>query len=146
MSEQGLVRRFEVRVLRPLWIVAIASGILLAFASLWWSVGVAVLTVLALGTVGSGLHPLLTAAQLVEGPVKTAAAHAEAIVLPGDVQLSLVARACTQLAILIGLVLSWIGIALLDWRWFLAVPAAWAAATFVGGLLKFRFVLRTPIS
>jgi len=57
----GILRKFELLVLRPLFIAFLGSGIVLALWSHWWLAAGCVLAVAYLGTIGSKLHPLQSA-------------------------------------------------------------------------------------
>lgn len=140
--EQSPIRRFEKSVLQPLWLAMLGLTVFASFHRYWWSIGLAVVAMFSLGTIGSGLHPLMTGTQLREGPTESPRAKGEAIVLPLDAQLALVGRASTQVSMLLILVLSWISLAILGWRWYAALPASWILAITLGGVLKFLFTRR----
>jgi len=43
MSESAVVRTFETRAVRPLWLATILAALAAAITQHWWSVGVAIL-------------------------------------------------------------------------------------------------------
>ena len=81
----------------------VMAGIFL-FQARWWWLGATVLGVLYLGAIGAKLHPLQSASDLAEGPLGGPAARAESEALPPEVKRLLVSRACTKVAIRVGLV------------------------------------------
>jgi hypothetical protein len=135
------INRIERRILRPVWLATITAVVVALLGRHWWSAGAAVLGLLLLGHIGAGLHPLASARDLCNGPTSGMTAEREAALLPVGAQLALAARASTQIAVFFVLALSWLAIAGLRWRWFVAIPAAWVGGLLVGVLIRWRLVV-----
>jgi hypothetical protein len=59
-----LTKRFELLVLRPLWVAAVAALIFLALRAQWVWLVAPVVAMFFLGVIGSKLHPLQSAKEL----------------------------------------------------------------------------------
>jgi hypothetical protein len=132
-------RRFETRVLRPLWLLTITLGLVAATQRAWGSVVIAALLVWYISIAGSALHPLQGDLDLAKGPTTGDAALAEAVLLSDALQVGMVSRAATHVAIITAVEVGWILIGWLTWRWYLALPVAYFTATIIGGALKYHF-------
>ncbi len=72
MTDQ--LKRFEILVLRPLWVAVVVSTLGFVLTAHWlWLVG-SVVAFFCLGIIGSKLHPLQAARELVAGPTTGVAA------------------------------------------------------------------------
>jgi hypothetical protein len=100
MADQA--KRFEIIILRPLFVVFLVSGIAFLFKAWWWWLAGSILGLFYLGIVGSKLHPLQSASDLAEGPLEGASGRIESKLLPPAIKLALVGHACTRVGILIG--------------------------------------------
>lgn len=141
MSESAVVRAFETRAIRPLWLVTIAATLAAGFASHWWSVLAGVVALFGFGMIGASLHPMQSFKDLSDGPLEGRVARIEQRITPDNTQRLLVSRACTYLTALLAAMLVWIGFALLHWRWFAVLPSSYATAGISGSILRYRFVL-----
>jgi hypothetical protein len=141
MTETSVTRKFEVAAIRPLWVLTLLATLLAAITRHWWSLALGIVALFVIGMIGASLHPTQSAGDLLRGPLEGPAAVVEQGLLSDDFQRLLVSRACTQLAMLLAAILAWIGIALLDWHWYVVLPVAYIIAALIGAVLKQRFVL-----
>jgi hypothetical protein len=141
MSDWTVIRKFEVRAIRPLWLVTILGTIAAGLTRHWWSLLAGVVALFALGVVGAGLHPLQSSGDLAKGPLDGPVGKLEQRVIPTEVQRALVARACTQLSLLLAAMLSWALFAFIRWRWFVVLPLGYLVAVLFGGILKYKFTM-----
>jgi hypothetical protein len=146
MSESTVVRAFEIRVIRPWGLMTILATLLAAIARHWWSTSAGVVALFAFGMIGASLHPMQSFDDLVEGPLEGQVARIEQRGTSDEIQRLLVSRACTYLAVLLGGMFVWTGFAILNGRWFVILPGAYALAALIGRLLKSKFVLAPPRS
>jgi hypothetical protein len=126
-------------VVRPIWVITIAVAVVELFRGSWWALGGCCIGVLLINGVGSGLHPLQSSHDLSQGPLNGPGAIREAAILTTADQLVLVSQACTKFAILVGITLIVVFLAIAHWHWYWAVLAAWFGCVIVGGGLKFAF-------
>jgi hypothetical protein len=134
-----VIRRFELAVLRPLQTVFVVLAIVCVFRGMWWWLGGCALGLLYLGVIGSKLHPLQSFSDLVRGPTEGPAAGKESEVLPPEIKRKLVDRACTSVAILLGLASGAVLWGVVGWSWYFAIPITWVAMLVTGGLMKLAF-------
>ena len=137
MTDQA--KRFEIVILRPLQIVFLVSAVVFLFKGMWWWLVSCVVSLFYLGIVGSKLHPLQSASDLANGPVKGSMARIESELLPPEVKQMLVRHACTRVGILVGFVAGVASWAALGWHWYFALLFALFAMVFSGALLKLAF-------
>ena len=133
------IKRFEIVVLRPLQIVFLVSAVLFLFKGLWWWLAGCAVGVFYIGIVGSKLHPLQSAADLAQGPIKGSSARIESETLSVEVKQMLVGHACTNTGILLGVsggVISWATFGL---SWYFAIVLIWLIMLLTGALLKLAF-------
>lgn len=137
MTDQ--VRRFELVVLRPLLVVFVVLALVCVLQGMWWSLGGCVIGLLYLGVVGSSLHSLQSASDLAQGPTEGPAAREESELLSPEIKRGLVGRACTSVAILLGLASGAVLWGVVGWSWYFAIPIAWVAMLLTGALMKLAF-------
>lgn len=135
------VKRFERIIVRPIWVITVAVGLVELFRGSWWAFGGCCIGVLLINGLGSGLHPLQTSHELSQGPLMGPGAIREAAILTPADQLVLVSQACTKIAILVGIALLVVLWPISNWHWYWAVLAAWFGCVIVGGGLKFAFTV-----
>jgi len=133
------VRRFEVVVLRPLWVALLATAGLLAVGGHWLWLGGALLGVFYLGVIGSNLHPLQSAGDLATGPLTGPAALQEALLLPAQLQAPLVGHACTRVALLVGVASGAILFLALGLPWYIGLTGVLLGTPLAGAFLKLFF-------
>src|SRR6185312_10760629 len=131
-----MIRRFEITVIRPLYLALACGTVLMLFQKKWWLLVIGVAAMFCLGVVGSGLYPQLSDSDLGRGDKRVKLASASSLSLPQ--QLGLVERACTRVGLLIGSLLFFALLAF-NWRWYLATPAAFLGCVFSGGTLMAIF-------
>ena len=132
-------KRFEIAILRPLYVVLLVSAAVFLFKGMWWWLAGCAVATFYLGIVGSKLHPLQSAADLAQGPIEGSGARIEAAVLPAVVKQMLVGHACTRVGIFLGVVggvVSWAGYGL---SWYFALVVACLIMLLAGALLKLGF-------
>ena len=132
-------KRFEITILRPLQVVFLVCAGVFLFKGMWWWLAGCAVGALYLGIVGSKLHPLQSAMDLAQGPIKGPAARIESEALPAEVGRMLVGYACTRIGIFLGVVgglVSWAGFGL---SWYFALGVAWFIMLLTGALLKLAF-------
>jgi hypothetical protein len=133
------IRRFEVIVLRPLWLI-LGAGLLFAVVTARWPwVGASLLGLGYLGTVGSKLHPLQSAGALAKGPHSGLNAVAESALLPDDIKAILVGHACTRVGLLAGAVIATVLIGAVGVAWYWSLVLALLTTVLLGGILKSGF-------
>lgn len=133
------VRRFEIGVLRPLYVAFLLSAVVFLFQGMWWWLAGCAAGVFYLGIVGSKLHPLQSATDLAQGTIESHAAQIESEVLPAEVKRMLVGHACTRIGIfldVVGGVVSW---SIFGLSWYLALIVVWLITLTIGATLKFAF-------
>ena len=141
-----LIRRFEIVVLRPLWLVFIAAGVFAALNGRWAWIGGSVLGCFLVGIIGARLHPHQSARDLASGPTTGVAALEEAQRLTFSEKTWLVDRACTAVGLLVGITLAIVLGVVVEWRWYIAIPLGCVALVIVGALLKMAFRTVGPVN
>jgi hypothetical protein len=121
-----------------LWLLIVVETGVAAFHHKWWWALAGIVGVFYVGFVGARIHPTLSAAQLREGPTEGAAAKAEMEALTKDDRLNLIASAFARLHPVFILLLAANFLVVADWRWFVALPAA-----FIGGILLSALIMVT---
>ena len=96
----GPVRRFELLLLRPLWVAVLAVAIYLAISGMWIWIAACVAALMYIGLIGATLHPRQSAADLAQGPLEGPAGKAEAQTLTTSEQVELVGKASTRVGLL----------------------------------------------
>jgi hypothetical protein len=137
-------RRFEGRVLRPLWVLLVLAGVAFALSRNWWMLAACVAGAIDVGIIGSKLHPLLPAGQFVLGSQGGPTAPPEVAILSPEVQALLVNRACTHVAILFGVAAgigSWL---LFGLAWYANLAVALTLAFVTGVILLLWFKGEPP--
>jgi len=139
-----MLKRFEILVLRPLYIVSIGAVFWetifsFIFKPMWLFVGVTLIGIFYLGIIGSKLHPYQSASDLTKGPLKGEALVREQEILTPEMERLLVGHACTRIGILFGIMSGFILWFVMDWRWYFAIIIAWFINIIVGALLKLIF-------
>lgn len=137
MADQA--KRFKIVILRPLWIIFIASMFVFLFKGMWWWLAGCVVSEIYLGVVGSKLHPFQSASDLAQGPIEGPAARIESEFLPPHVKQMLVGHACTKVAILLGIIAGMLSWAAFGLRWYFALIVMWFILILTGALLKLAF-------
>lgn len=79
-------KRFEISILRPLQVVILISAVIFLFKGMWWWLAGCVVCVFYLGVIGSKIHPLQSASELAQGPVKGPKAQIESDLMPPEVK------------------------------------------------------------
>jgi hypothetical protein len=136
------IKRFELAVMRPIWLSIIVIGLVHGFRHEWWSVAAMVVALLLFGGIGGALHPVMSASELAEGPTDSTGAKDENSVLSSAVQRAVIARGCNLSATFLIPYVGWIATRVLGWRWYVALPLALATSTLIGGAVRYWFVLR----
>jgi len=85
------------------------------------------------------MHPLQSAHDLSQGPLKGQAATREALMLTPEDQLALVRRACTRVGILMGIALFVVLLAVVRWHWYWAALIGCLGCINVGAVLRVVF-------
>ena len=134
-----LIKRFEILILRPIYIVFLISVVVFLFKGMWWWLAGCVGGMFYLGIVGSKLHPFQSASELANGPTEGPAAQIESELLPPEVKQMLVSHACTKVGILAGITSGVVLWAALGWRWYFARLVVWFILLLTGALLKLAF-------
>lgn len=134
-----MIKRFEVFILRPLWVIFFCFLILFVFKGMWLFVCGAIVSFLYIGVVGSKLHPHQTASDLAKGPLTSEAAVAESKNLSPEMKKTLVDRACTEIGILIGIASGFILWIIVGWHWYFAFIIAITVYPLIGTSLKLIF-------
>src|SRR5450830_118738 len=114
------VRKFEIWVLRPLWIFFVAGIGLSAVQGRWALAAGGVIACFLVGVIGHGLHPKLSVRDVAAGPTSGAAAQLEAAQSTLSEKTWLVGRACTSVGLLVGIAAAVILWRWLVWRWYVA--------------------------
>ena len=70
MPQSSVVRTFEIRAVRPLWLATIAATFLAGFTRHWWSVGAGLVALFIFGLIGASLHPLQSGSDLAKGQLE----------------------------------------------------------------------------
>lgn len=136
---KNCIKYFEMIVIRPLWIVTLVVAVVSLFReSCWLSIGCAI-GLLCIGGIGSGMHPLQSARDLSQGPLKGPAAVREAVMLAQEDQLVLVRQACTKVGILIGIALFVVLLTISHWHWYWAALVAFFGCVNVAAVLRAAF-------
>ena len=137
------VKRFELWFLRPLWGITIVTILAAAINLRWWWVVGGVLSVIYLGVIGAKLHPSQSAMELAQGPITSASAIADSNAMARAERAALLLRACYRVA---HLLMAWSAacfMVVLGWRWYVAIPAACFAWSFVAAVLIMAFAERS---
>ena len=130
------VRRFELRVMRPLQLVLIGTAVFNLVRGEWWLLGGAVVGSFYLGVIGSGLHPLQTAMDLMQGTVEGPAAVREAETLSLRQKQGLVVRATRRVGIGFGFATFGVLLYTLGWKWYASLLVAWVSMILSSVLLR----------
>ena len=137
------VKRFELWFLRPLWGITIVTILAAAINLRWWWVVGGVLSVIYLGVIGAKLHPSQSAVELAQDPITSAAEIADSNAMARAERAALLLRACYRVA---HLLMAWSAacfMVVLGWRWYVAIPAACFAWSFVAAVLIMAFAERS---
>ena len=137
------VRRLELVVLRPLWVLVAVSGAILAIKGHWAWAGAGVPCLVYLGIIGAKLHPLQGLADLAAGPLTSDAARAEAVSLSIGMKRVLASHACSRVAIFLGIAAGAISVGVLGIAWYWGLIIGFFGMSIAGGILKFVFVRPT---
>ena len=132
-------RRFEIVVLRPLLFGFTILALISLFQGKWWWLGGCVIASLWVSVVGQSLHPLQSVSDLFKGPTDTPAALREAELLPPEIVMRLVDRACKSISILLGLTAGFVVWEVVGWSWYYALPIAWVALCLTFCFMKIAF-------
>ena len=134
-----IAKRFEILILRPLYILLLVSAVFFLAKGMWWWLAGCAVGIIYLGIVGSKLHPFQSASDLAQGPIEGPAARIESELLPQEVKQMLVGHACTRVGILVGVTVGVISLAAFGWRWYFALLIGWIIMLISGALLKLAF-------
>lgn len=137
MTDQG--KRFEISILRPLQVIICISAVIFLFKGMWWLLAGCVASIFYLGIIGSKMHPLQSASNLAQGPLKCPEAQIESDILPPEDKQILVRHACTRVGIMLGIICGVVSWAILGWRWYLALAVVLFIMLLSGALLKTIF-------
>jgi hypothetical protein len=108
--DSSLIKRFELVVMRPIWLSIVGVGFVHCLRQEWWSVGAMVLALFVLGGVGGALHPAMSASELAGGTTGSAGAKYENSVLSPIVQHAVIARGCTLVTMFLIPYIGWVAI------------------------------------
>ncbi len=137
------IKKFEVFILRPIQLTLISSAIAFAINRLWFLLVANIIGLFYLGIIGSKIHPLQSAFDLVKGPLTNPAAKKEARAIPSDLSNILVSHACTRVGILLGFGTGIISFSIYRKSWLLCV--IFGAVVTVAMVLFLKLIFDYPI-
>lgn len=130
--------RFEVFVLRPVWLAILGAAVFCLVSALWWWLAGAMVAAFWAGAIGAKLHPLQSASTLAKGPLNNPTARIEDL-LPSRLQGRLLQRASAEVAMLVAAICAFLLIGVLGWRWYFAIPLVWLVVFVLYGALRTSF-------
>jgi hypothetical protein len=139
------IDRVEFMVLRPLGLSYLGLTALSAVLREWPLAGVSLLAFLVNGMLGASLHPAATVSELAAGAIEAHQPQGEPSVPRGAVtraEARTIAKVQFGTAFVIGMVGS-TALLVAHWKWFLAVPAAFAGGHVVAILMVLAAAFRT---
>jgi len=136
---KNYIKRFEMFVLRPIWVVTLVVGVVSLFRESWWCLIGCALGLLCIALVGQALHPLQTGHELSQGPLEGQGAIREATMLIQEDQLALVREACTRVGILISFALFVVLLMVAHWHWYWAALLTFFGSANIVALLRVVF-------
>jgi hypothetical protein len=134
-----IVKRFEIIVLRPIQIILLALTVLGLIKQLWLLAIASAVGILYVGIIGSKLHPLQNARELMDGPIEGQAAKAEAAILPLETKRLLISHACTRVGLLLGSAAAIFSWHYFSFKWYISIFVGIICIFLLGALLKIVF-------